>query len=548
MIDSKINQKAREHTISGLKSYSKIDHSENELKELKKIRWNSDESKSEEIEREIKEIENRMVEPSTGEIKSYDLVNLKKAKEHFTKAIGLDSGNQIALSFRGKCFMKEENYGEATNDFSKVIELVPEDIQALQLVSECLIKMNKYKEACEYLDKAIAIKPENAILFYKRGLCYYWLDKIELAIEDFTQAIELEPENYESYYKRGLCFKSLNKYQNALKDISKSIELYGGNRFSEDFELAEMLKSRSKIYLTLNDYDLAIKDLEKIKYVCHNEYEGNSIGDDIQEIKVQQERDRIMSNLSHSIKNLIASVIDPLENMKRKQTYNPFAIENALKGTNLIREVVNAMNLSHHNSFEDFLYDAKNIDDEGMNFEQVILDALKYSVGNMFDGKYFSNFVENYFPTEEIFIEAKELWVNISQTEDLQKLIGFLQKYFFRLNLNLDEAKEMVIGNAKGSRIKFTILFQELLLNAVKYSSFLPKENRSIKISVLQNSNEITFEVENSFKENQKTKSTGLGLEIIRSFANLLKTAPKIKKENQIYSVGIVFQNLWKVK
>lgn len=546
MIDSKINQNAKtseEHLKFGVKSYCEIFISENKLKELKEIRWSSEsiKRKPEEIEREIEGIENRMVEPSTGEMKSYDLVNLKKAKEHFTKAIGLDSGNQIALNFRGQCFMKEENYGEATNDFYKILEQDPENSEALKLVSECLMKMGKYEKAFEYLDKVINTELENATLFCHRGECYFNFKNFELAIKDFTKAIELEPNNDDAFYTRGLCYKNMQKYQDALVDISKAIELGA----KDDYTLGEYYETRSSIYEILNEIDLAIEDLRKLENIGDDRYRDSVFH--IEKLRVQQERDRIISNLSHSIKNLIASVIDPLENMQRNKTYNSYAIENALKGTNLVRELVNAMNLSYNNSLEDFLFDAmENSDSESLSLEQIILEALKYSVGNMFDGKYFSTFLRNYFSSEEIFIEAKELWTTISQTKDFQKLKDFLQKYFFTFDLNLQEANELVIGNRKGSRIKFTILFQEMLLNAVKYSSFVPKEKREIKVSLFKKEDEITFEIKNSFKENEKTKSTGLGLEIIKNFAKLLKSNPEVRIENKVYSTSITFQNLWR--
>lgn len=258
------------------------------------------------------------------------------------------------------------------------------------------------------------------------------------------------------------------------------------------------------------------------------------------------ERNKIIADLSHSIKNLISTVIDPLENLKQEKVVKSAVIRNALRGANLVREIVNAMNLSSKGSIEDFYYDSRHNTGKGkMDLEAIINESLIYSIGNMFDGKYFSNFVRKYFPTKNVFEEAKSQWTQISQSNETQDIIGFLQRYFFEIALDIIDGKHYVMGNEKGSAIKLLILFQELILNAVKYSVFVRKEKRIIHIKFDHNLREISIRVENRYKEKAKAKTSGIGHVIVENFAKLLNTAPIIKKDGDIYSVEIKFENFW---
>ena len=103
----------------------------------------------------------------------------------------------------------------------------------------------------------------------------------------------------------------------------------------------------------------------------------------------------------------------------------------------------------------------------------------------------------------------------------------------------------MIVGNERGSAVKLLILFSELILNAVKYSSFVKRDKRFIKIEVLHNSKEVSVLIENRFNPKKRVKTAGLGNVVITNFAKLLNTSPVINRENDIYSVQITFENFW---
>ena len=258
------------------------------------------------------------------------------------------------------------------------------------------------------------------------------------------------------------------------------------------------------------------------------------------------ERNKVIADLSHSIKNLISTIIDPLENMKKDEGFRPEIIHNALRGANLVREIVNAMNLSFKGTLDDFYYDAAhNAEKDSIDLEALVIESLKYSVGNMFDDKYFSNFVQKYFPTREVFNKTKAEWASISQRPGKQDLVSFLAKYFFAIEVSTGTASRYILGNEKGSAIKLLILFQELVFNAVKYSAFVEKEVRSLTIDLAVNPDKISIRVANRFRANLATKTSGIGHIIIDNFSKLLQAQPVTRQTDNIYSVEIEFSNLW---
>ncbi|NQV17415.1 MAG: hypothetical protein HQ534_02565 [Armatimonadetes bacterium] len=260
-----------------------------------------------------------------------------------------------------------------------------------------------------------------------------------------------------------------------------------------------------------------------------------------------QERNRIMANLSHTVKNMIGTIIDPLENMKTSNELQPVAIDNAIRGANLVRSLVNAMNLSFKGTIDDFIYDIKNSGyKDATSIKQLFIESLKNSISSMFDGKYFNKFMRNYFPNKPVFIEAKNKWNEISQSTDLHRLESFMNKFMLKFEIDIEIAKDFVIGNDKGSSLKLLILIQEIILNAIKYSSFVPQESRNIKIEFDANKANVSIKVVNHYKPKVQVKSSGLGQEIIKNFSNLLNTKPVIKTDDETYSVEVKFDNLWR--
>ncbi len=251
------------------------------------------------------------------------------------------------------------------------------------------------------------------------------------------------------------------------------------------------------------------------------------------------EREKVIADLSHHIKNLVMSVIDPLELLREDDHEHQAIIENALCGVNLIREIVNAMNLSFSGSNEDVIYDFNNPSHDSMQLQDILVEGLRNAVRNMFDGKYFSEFRHGYFQDRDTFIEAKQQWQNLDRS-NIDALKALLEQYFFTLDLKLQNA-DIPVGNQKSTAIKLLIMLQEIMLNAVKYSSFVHRAEREITISLVGDGSHITLEVENTFNPKSAVKSSRLGHNIIKNFVALFGAKVDRDINNGRYKIKIAF-------
>ena len=256
-----------------------------------------------------------------------------------------------------------------------------------------------------------------------------------------------------------------------------------------------------------------------------------------------EERNKVISELSHHIKNLNATVREPLENLRNQPGVPKNILEDALRGTNLIRNIVNAMNLSIGGAKEDFVFDATHLDDESTSLESIIWSALFSAIPNMFDGKHFSKFLRNYFPTREVFREAQSAWGEASASGNLEKKVNCLRNHFFDLSVEISGDPELVFGDTKGSATKMLILCQEIMMNAVKYASTMERENRDLRISVLQNKETVSIAVANSCNTETRLKTAGLGHTVIKNFAKILGCEPQIIKTEDRYALSLAFDN-----
>jgi len=520
--------------------------------------------------------------------------NYEKAIEGYTKLISNKKlpKNPILFYQRGICYFELHKYKEVINDLTNAMnlyrneKLIKKDIMYLSRGFSYYF-LEKYSNARSDFLKLLE---ENSDIFkeirYEFAVSCYFTGKYKEALSQINTIIESDPQNYRAIFYRSLTYKKLKNINQAIKDekiINQALKnknevyedigliYYQHNEWDKaldcfrkvEYELSkeaiEIIEKISTYYLCQGKYGKAINACENYldnldvswwKIGCLFRDHLQFINDKQKEFEIFQtkidERNKTIADLSHSIKNMISSVIDPLENLKKGKEVKPIIIDNALRGSNLIREIVNAMSLSFKGSFDDFIYDAKhNSEKESLNLNSMFIESLKYSVMNMFDGKHFSNFTHKYFPLKDSFLKAKEDWEKITQSQDKQKIEKFLKNHFFDINFNFDKSVKYVIGSEKGSAIKLMILLQEIIFNAVKYSSFVKKDERFLKINFFASEEEITIKVENRYKPKVKIKTTGLGHVIIENFAKLLNTKPVIKKSNDIYSISMTFKNFW---
>ncbi len=369
-----------------------------------------------------------------------------------------------------------------------------------------------------------------------------FLDSFDENVNDFP--VEFK-DIYSEIFNEPIVFdkttvKVMLKFSIKQKLMDHLIDKIYDNSIIEKLSQSELLKLTDILglfrYYSNHIHEKMVDEIKEIE---------RKKAEDIMSAKLQ-ERNEVIAKLSHSIKNLIKSaVLDPLRYMERSNSFNAKNISNAIKGGNLIREIVNGINLSLNGTIDDFYYDAQNNSYEPESIHAMFIDSLRYSVSNMLDSKYFNTFMDKYFPTDESYDIAASEWNKLAQRDKEDDIIAFINNHLCYLSINYSSDRELLIGNQKGSALKMLILFQEIIFNAIKYSSFVEFNERRIDINIINLGDKFKFEVINIFNSCNQAKSTGLGSTIIENFSKLLSGDLKISNINNIYKLTWVIPNLW---
>ena len=156
----------------------------------------------------------------------------------------------------------------------------------------------------------------------------------------------------------------------------------------------------------------------------------------------RDERDKVIRDLSHTIRNLTASVLEPLNEYSKYDEENRIAVQSAIRGIGFIRETVNALNLSFRGEPEDFIKDAKGA--YVCSMLDIVLNSLRSAVECMLDGNNFADFCHNYFPAREKFDNAKNEWGSVLDSYSLLTANEFLKSNMLDFKIEGETAlKEM---------------------------------------------------------------------------------------------------------
>jgi len=365
--------------------------------------------------------------------------------------------------------------------------------------------------------------------------------KLLVGLDQFWEQYEFckEQGDYSSLTDKGIELL-LKSYPGFHRTITETLAQDGSDLFIVKLKIAFLEASSIKV-------ETAYLRAISMQYVHYAEQRANQHAQEKYQARIN-ERNLVISELSHHIKNLNATVREPLENLRNQPGVPENILEDALRGTNLIRNIVNAMNLSIGGAKEDFIFDAMHLDDESISLESIIWSALFSAIPNMFDGKHFSKFLRNYFPSRESFRAAQSDWAKASAGGNREDQVDCLRHHFFDLSVEISGESKLIFGDTKGSATKMLILCQEIMMNAVKYASTMEREKRELQISVVQNLEKISIKVVNSCQSETRLKTAGLGHTVIKNFAEILGCEPQITKADNRYILSLEFDNFSHIK
>lgn len=390
------------------------------------------------------------------------------------------------------CYQKvmAEVNKDAVAVFKELFDVTPNHWFLQYCYAQFLIMSNNPEEALAYLDRSIKANSQFCEAYLQRAQLYKKKELYIKALNDLDEAVKLNDEFAEAFFRRGTLKLLLSNLAGAC----------------EDFDRAQKIKPLMSKKVNFRELEQAVDENSKKEKIAYD-----------------NEREEVVRNLVHTLKNLTASVIEPLRECLKDEAKKNIGLKNAFRGMDLVRESTNALSLSFRGEPEDFKYDAKiSHGVPSYTMLNIILNGLASAVDCMLDGRNFSEFFHNYFPSRDKFITAKDTWSSVDK-ESVASLRGFFNELMFKFSIeDIDELRSMQLNDSRNSPLKLTLLFKEWFLNALKHASNCGRMNRFVNIRVRRESGCVYLEVNHSYVEGKSAKISKAGREIVNNIIHAL--------------------------
>ncbi|XP_062544784.1 RNA polymerase II-associated protein 3 [Armigeres subalbatus] len=127
-----------------------------------------------------------------------------------------------------------------------------------------------YQQASDCFSKAISTFPYEPIYYNNRGLAYYHLKDYDGCMKDCNEAIKLDENYFRPYYRRALIHELHQDYQAAIKDLEKFLQLAKDEKQSQtakrDVERIQRLLQKQQTVET-HDWNNLRKNASVINFV-----------------------------------------------------------------------------------------------------------------------------------------------------------------------------------------------------------------------------------------------------------------------------------------
>jgi tetratricopeptide (TPR) repeat protein len=179
----------------------------------------------------------------------------EKAIELYTKAIGLDPGNELAFLHRGISNQQIGRLDQALADVDKSVAIQPNNAQAYAFRGTVHAATKSYDLALADLQEAFRRDPNNADYLLLQAGVEEQLGALKRAAEIYDWASKLKPDAAEIYIKRAGVLRQMNEGSQAAEQCGVAIRLRP--------TVAEGYACRSESYVRLGLLPQAISDLNE---------------------------------------------------------------------------------------------------------------------------------------------------------------------------------------------------------------------------------------------------------------------------------------------
>lgn len=240
------------------------------------------------------------------------------------------------------------------------------------------------------------------------------------------------------------------------------------------------------------------------------------------DIRAEVQKDNFVT-INHSIKNLISSVDGALSRLERRlpseQEFMCNLLKQAKQGVVIASDLANAITCSYRSTGRELWHEDLLPENAKWSIQDILHDALNASIPHMFFRRYsqYEQESKNYFPDKDEVLRAESEWYDLP---DIKTRIEWINQHMFRFELNDADVANVKIGNTYSTKTHLYVLFNEILLNAIKAASFVDLEQRKIDVSLTSAEGNIIVDISNSSDSNRGV-SGGYGRIIIDNYKSM---------------------------
>lgn len=332
--------------------------------------------------------------------------------------------------------------------------------------------------------------------------------KFEEALFQYVQSVvneDLSPAN-----KQSILSVIMERFSQCPSDFL--FELYKLHRIEDKNKVVEQpYDSRKSAFVSriecIRLHDKSEREQEKVKET---------------EIKARVQKDNFVT-INHSIKNLITSIHGALSRLERRlpseQEFMCNLLRQAKQGVVIASDLANAITCSYRQTGEELWYEDLLPGNAKWSVQDILYDALSASIPHMFFRRYsqYEQECKNYFPDTDEAVRAENSWYDLS---DIDARLNWINQNLFHIKVDDAEIASCKVGNKYSTKTHLYILFNEILLNAVKAASYVDKDQRMITIRLTYQDGDICVDISNSANQNRGV-SGGYGKIIIDNYKSM---------------------------
>ena len=219
------------------------------------------------------------------------------AEEFFQKSLEFEPYNIEYMGLYSNCLWQLKKSMELAYLSNKALEQSRFESESWVVVGNCYSLEKEHENALKFFNRALQIKPDTSFI---HGLCgheYMYIEDFFNAKKSFEIALGLDKRNYNAWWGLGnICFKE-EKYDKAIQHFQRAININAKNSILytflgmafnckriygealKNFDLASGFDDKNYLcrfqkansLLQLEQYDLALMELEKLKFLMPNE-------------------------------------------------------------------------------------------------------------------------------------------------------------------------------------------------------------------------------------------------------------------------------------